>query len=164
MKWRDWQLLIIFILLFYIAVSLTLIILRQPAAGQEETVIPPTGTLRPTLEKPQASATSTVPPTDTVQPTSTPLLSPTPAATSPPSPTASRSPTALPPPQPTATPTVGTITHTVQRGENLIIIAARYRTTVQAIVQANGLANPDVIYVGQRLIIPLPPPTATPSG
>jgi LysM repeat protein len=45
-------------------------------------------------------------------------------------------------------------THTVRRGETLSSIAARYGTTVQAIVQANGLANANTIYAGQRLIIP----------
>ncbi|MFN2186098.1 MAG: LysM peptidoglycan-binding domain-containing protein, partial [Anaerolineae bacterium] len=45
-------------------------------------------------------------------------------------------------------------THTVRRGETLSSIAARYGTTVQAIVQVNGLANANYIYAGQRLIIP----------
>ena len=44
--------------------------------------------------------------------------------------------------------------HVVQRGEILARIAARYGTTVQAIVKANGLRNANFIYVGQRLIIP----------
>ncbi|MGD8472592.1 MAG: LysM peptidoglycan-binding domain-containing protein [Anaerolineae bacterium] len=44
--------------------------------------------------------------------------------------------------------------HFVRRGETLSSIAANYGTTVQAIVQANGLANPNTIYAGQRLIIP----------
>ncbi len=44
--------------------------------------------------------------------------------------------------------------HVVQRGETLWSIAARYSTTTQAIVQANGLASADRIYAGQRLTIP----------
>jgi spore germination protein len=44
--------------------------------------------------------------------------------------------------------------HVVQRGENLYRIAMRYGTTVQAIAWANGIANPNLIYAGQRLIIP----------
>ena len=55
----------------------------------------------------------------------------------------------------------GTIIHLVERGENLSVIAARYGTTVAAIVQANNIANPNLIYVGQRLTIPSavqPPP------
>lgn len=45
-------------------------------------------------------------------------------------------------------------THVVQAGENLRRIAAQYGTTVPAIVAANDLRSPDVIYAGQRLRIP----------
>ena len=44
--------------------------------------------------------------------------------------------------------------HIVRRGETLSSIAARYGTTTQAIVRANGLPNPNYIYAGQRLVIP----------
>jgi putative chitinase len=44
--------------------------------------------------------------------------------------------------------------HVVRPGENLTRIAARYGTTVHAIVRANHLRNPNRIYVGQRLYIP----------
>ena len=46
------------------------------------------------------------------------------------------------------------ITHVVQSGETLTAIALRYGVTVDEIVGANGLANPDRIYVGQTLVIP----------
>jgi lipoprotein-anchoring transpeptidase ErfK/SrfK len=42
----------------------------------------------------------------------------------------------------------------VQRGETLAGIAYRYGTTVAAIASANGLRNPNFIWVGQRLRIP----------
>ena len=45
--------------------------------------------------------------------------------------------------------------HVVQRGENLFRIALRYGVTVDAMAQANGLANPNQIYVGQTLVIPV---------
>ncbi len=45
-------------------------------------------------------------------------------------------------------------THTVQAGENLTRIAHQYGTTVQAIVQANNITNPSLIFAGQVLIIP----------
>jgi len=48
----------------------------------------------------------------------------------------------------------GPATHVVQRGENLFRIALRYGVTVEALAAANGLSNPRLIYVGQRLIIP----------
>lgn len=44
--------------------------------------------------------------------------------------------------------------HVVRPGENLSRIALRYGTTVSALVQANGLRNASLIYVGQRLRIP----------
>lgn len=47
--------------------------------------------------------------------------------------------------------------HVVQSGETLAGIAARYGTTVAAIVSANRLANANVIFAGQRLIIPSAP-------
>lgn len=44
--------------------------------------------------------------------------------------------------------------HIVRWGEDLTKIAWRYGTTVWAIAQANGIWNPNFIYVGQRLTIP----------
>ncbi len=46
--------------------------------------------------------------------------------------------------------------YTVRPGDTLSKIAARYGTTVQAIMAANGLKNPNRIYVGQVLKIPSP--------
>jgi LysM repeat protein len=43
--------------------------------------------------------------------------------------------------------------YTVRAGDTLASIAARHGTTVNALVKANGLANPNRIYPGQRLII-----------
>ena len=47
----------------------------------------------------------------------------------------------------------GTV-HIVQRGETLYSIACRYGVSVWNIARANGIANPNRIYVGQRLVIP----------
>lgn len=44
--------------------------------------------------------------------------------------------------------------YTVVSGDNLSTIASRFGTTVQAIVSANGIANPNLIYPGQRITIP----------
>ncbi len=43
--------------------------------------------------------------------------------------------------------------HIVQRGDTLSRIAARYGTTVQALMSINNIANPDRIWVGQRIAI-----------
>lgn len=44
--------------------------------------------------------------------------------------------------------------YVVQAGDTLSRIATRFNTTVQAIVNANNLTNPNQLSVGQRLIIP----------
>ena len=46
------------------------------------------------------------------------------------------------------------VTHTVQRGETLYRIALRYHVSVQALMDANGLHDPDRIFAGQVLRIP----------
>lgn len=43
--------------------------------------------------------------------------------------------------------------HVVRPGENLTIIAREYGTTVETLVALNGLANPNVIRPGQRLVV-----------
>jgi murein DD-endopeptidase MepM/ murein hydrolase activator NlpD len=48
-----------------------------------------------------------------------------------------------------------TAVHAVQPGETLIAIALRYEITVEALAQANGLLDPDLLRIGQKLIIPL---------
>ncbi|HYO89347.1 MAG TPA: LysM peptidoglycan-binding domain-containing protein [Candidatus Limnocylindrales bacterium] len=47
-----------------------------------------------------------------------------------------------------------TVIHSVARGETLFRIAMGYGVSVNSIVQANGLANPELIYAGQMLVIP----------
>ncbi len=55
----------------------------------------------------------------------------------------------------TTTPaTTSTGTYTVQAGDSLGRIASRFGVTVSAIMSANGLTNPNLIYVGQVLKIP----------
>ena len=53
------------------------------------------------------------------------------------------------------------VVHEVESGETLISIAIDYDTTVEAIMDANDLDSPDLIYEGQQLLVPLMPPTAT---
>ena len=47
-----------------------------------------------------------------------------------------------------------TVVYVVKPGDTLRSIAAAHGTTISAIVRANNMANPDVIYPGQRLTIP----------
>jgi LysM repeat protein len=44
--------------------------------------------------------------------------------------------------------------HVVRRGDTLVKIALRYGVSVTALTRANNLRNANVIYVGQRLLIP----------
>jgi len=44
-------------------------------------------------------------------------------------------------------------TYIVRRGDTLASIAARFGTSVSRLMRANNIANPNVIYVGQRLLI-----------
>ncbi len=53
-----------------------------------------------------------------------------------------------------AAPQVAAAVHTVERGQNLTVIARTYGVTVAAIVEANGIVNPSRIFAGQRLTIP----------
>ena len=61
----------------------------------------------------------------------------------------------------------GYTTHIVQAGESLSAIAARYGVSLQALITTNNIANPNHIFVGQRLRIPTgqqQPGAAQPSG
>jgi LysM repeat protein len=58
-----------------------------------------------------------------------------------------------PPPWPPP-PTPCTGIHVVAYGETLTSIARRYGTTVWKLAQLNHLANPNLIYRGQRLVVP----------
>lgn len=58
-----------------------------------------------------------------------------------------------PAPQPAPAPVPGQQTYTVQPGDTLSEIALRFHTTVAALVEKNGIADPNLIYVGQNLII-----------
>ncbi|KJS50884.1 MAG: hypothetical protein VR66_00325 [Peptococcaceae bacterium BRH_c23] len=61
-------------------------------------------------------------------------------------------PTPMPIPIPTPTPEPEV--YVVKTGDTIYKIAKRYGTTMQAIILANNLRNPDLIYPGQILFIP----------
>jgi len=77
---------------------------------------------------------------------------PTPTGT-PPTPTATPTP-APGTPTPTPTPVPGGFPYVVRWGDTLWAIALRFGTTVEAIVRANNIADPNYIWAGQTLIIP----------
>lgn len=45
--------------------------------------------------------------------------------------------------------------HIVKSGETLSIIAAKYKTTVAALMQANNIGGKGIILIGQKLVIPI---------
>ena len=94
------------------------------------------------------------------------LVIPTGGTTPPP---ATSMPATVPPPAtsvPSTPPPGGQTTYVVQPGDTLNSIARRFGTTTSAIAQANGIVNPNLIFVGQVLVIPtggsVPQPTAIP--
>ena len=42
----------------------------------------------------------------------------------------------------------------IKKGDCLSVIAQRYGTTVKTLCELNGIKNPDVIYAGNKLLIP----------
>ncbi|PJF28194.1 MAG: hypothetical protein CUN53_01270, partial [Phototrophicales bacterium] len=52
------------------------------------------------------------------------------------------------------TPPPGVTIHVVQRGETLFDIARAHGLTIQALADLNNIANPNSIFVGQRLLVP----------
>jgi LysM repeat protein len=59
-------------------------------------------------------------------------------------------------PSQTAGPTGGQQEYTVQDGDTLGAIAVQFGVTVDAIVEANNIADPNLIVPGESLIIPAP--------
>ncbi|MGE5591789.1 MAG: polysaccharide deacetylase family protein [Bacillota bacterium] len=53
-----------------------------------------------------------------------------------------------------AAPSVAPQTYTVKAGDALSLIAERYRVSLRALMEANGIKSADRVYVGQKLTIP----------
>lgn len=56
--------------------------------------------------------------------------------------------------EPTAAPPRPTTTHIVEAGQELGLIARMYNVELAEIIQLNRIANPDILHIGQQLIIP----------
>ncbi|MGC8825850.1 MAG: LysM peptidoglycan-binding domain-containing protein [Anaerolineae bacterium] len=78
-----------------------------------------------------------------------------------------------PSPTPSATPPQSEILYVVQPGDSLTSIALRFRVSLEDLMRANGITDPDYISVGQKLLIPAgasavitraPEPTHTPAA
>jgi spore germination protein len=55
---------------------------------------------------------------------------------------------------PQARPPSAPLSYTVRPGDTLYVIASLFLSTVRAVAEANVIANPNLIYVGQQLVIP----------
>jgi LysM repeat protein len=97
------------------------------------------------------SPTTTIAPSPTALPTANPTAQPTAEPTEQHTAQPSANPTRPPRGSPSAAPEAQT--YVVKQGDTLSLIATRFGTSVEAIVQANGLPS-DVINIGQVLIIP----------
>ncbi len=93
-------------------------------------------------------------PTAAPSPTSTPAATATPAAS-----TTPKKPAAGPDPA-TPTPTIAPVLHVVKSGEMLLTIAARYHTSVEAVMMVNEITDPAALQIGQKLLIPVTPTPA----
>ncbi len=72
----------------------------------------------------------------------------------------------LPSPTPTTilpTPTLTPVIYVVRPGDTLSAIATRFGVPVEELARANGIEDPNVIKVGQKLVIPGPTPPPTPT-
>jgi len=85
--------------------------------------------------------------TSTLGPSSTPATA---IATTSPGPTVSAHPTTAPTPTPAPTP----IVYVVQSGDTIEGISQKFGVTENAIVQANKLADPNTLSLGEKLVIP----------
>jgi LysM repeat protein len=54
----------------------------------------------------------------------------------------------------------GTLIYTVVPGDTLYTISHNYNSTVENVLKFNKIPNPNLIYPGQRIVIPLSPPEA----
>lgn len=57
-------------------------------------------------------------------------------------------------------PYFGTLAYTVALGDSLYTIAHNYNSTVGNILKFNSISNPNLIFPGQKIVIPLSPPEA----
>jgi LysM repeat protein len=92
------------------------------------------------------------------EPSATPTLAPTPTPSQ--EPGATLSPVTTPTPEPTVTATPSAsctpTTYTVEAGDLLSVLADSFDIPLDDLIEANDITDPDLIQVGQELVIPCP--------
>lgn len=128
----------------------------ESATSESEARIEAGATVTPTVATPTLEATPAF-----NSPALTAAPSPTlePVATSTPAPTATQTAALTPTPAPG-----GRVTYTVQSGDTLSSIAAKYGITWQALAQANKLTSTSTLRAGQELVIPVPGSETAPTA
>jgi LysM repeat protein len=119
-------------------VSLPIMEVEQPTAQEESGV-------GGVVEEGETAVDSEAAPDSETSPAAESSGEATPAATD-----------SYPAPEPTADPAASEIVHTVQRGDTLFGIAQQYHVTIEQIVAANKINNPNQIAIGDTLKIPQP--------
>ncbi|MDU2241514.1 MAG: bifunctional 2',3'-cyclic-nucleotide 2'-phosphodiesterase/3'-nucleotidase [Paenibacillus sp.] len=93
---------------------------------------------------------------ESANPTPTPAPAPAPVPTPEPSPAPAPAPATPKPTAPAPAPAAGTDTvYIVKKGDTLYDIALKHGTTWQALAKYNNLANPHLIRIGQKILIPV---------
>jgi len=120
----------------------------QNALADTEPTVSPSPTPSPTTDWPRT----------TPAPISSPTVAePVGSATVKPAPVATRT-AASPTPSPTRVP----VRHVVRKGETLSTVGRAYGVSVSSLIAANDLRDPDLLYVGQQILLPKGAVTAVP--
>ena len=124
---------------------MSLLVTAGCGGGEEDPILVP-ATMAPTTAAPATLASTTT----------TTTLAPTPTTAAP---VASTTTTAAPVVSTTAIPTtteaadVGPLSVTVEAGDSLSKIAKQYDTTVDDLMVANDITDPNLVLVGQELVV-----------
>ena len=121
----------------------------QPVSGASEAM----------AATPQDQNPTPASPTDTTNPPPTPEPTPMPTTVVPATLPSTDEPADPPANQP-ADPSPNQLAHTIQQGDTLAAIARSYGVSIEALIAANAIADADLLYVGQTLVIPDGNPTA----
>lgn len=141
-----WQLFLLLVLALVLAACV-----RPVDRPEDTTTVPPAPVVLPSATPETAVEPTTIPPAE--EPTPAPET-PTGETATGETPATEEQPESEPTPAPPPQSPTSDIIHTVQTGDTLYAISQQYGVSIQAIVNANGLTNPNDLEVGQQLVIP----------